>query len=565
MFQFTVLKKTGPSLQRNTHSFRLEQSLLELVKAYDLAGGPSADIRAEFDRKIERCLADTVGPRSRAQGHLHMLLRALAIHQYVTEEPELVALKLKVLEDVLFFGELAERWAAIRALLVARLDMICGMPFAGLAGHLEIYKQAWSLPTSPLGKLLVATALFNFDRVEEQPPTNLSLQFLKGRFPEHRWEIRTGDGASLALQNQGSWWPENPLCRWEYLAADLAHVVFRRQRWSVAPGQSAGEGAMAVQGTAPQGGAHSAATGPGGAEKAVRVFCRFEGSDRSDAKVEQMELFPLKPDTLPVELQRRIHRHMGSEGVRQFVSLMAVLADSPRGEALNLPLLEVACRNDPPGLGARKRKEHAEKLRAVIGELAEVELSRLTTAGGRTSRETSRLVVLLGQWDVAPAEDAFPVGSRDGGDASEQSLRLLVDPYFHDAAPGSVGRPYRELPEELLAASAKDHPLALALFVYFRAAWAKKGDSAVRAVSGSVKQIFGEAGLWFNERSRYRTIETFKRELTFLREAGFLGAWRLSRSDSRDALDDAYRLEAPPCPAERARGHAGAGSVVVSA
>ena len=561
MFQFTVLKKIGFSLQRNTYSFRLEQSLMELVKAYDLAGGPAADIRAEFDRKTERCLADTAGPRSGAQGHLHMLLRALAIHQYVTEEPELVALKLKVLENVLFFGELTERWAAIRTLLAARLDLICGVPFAGLAGHLEIYKQAWSLPTSPLGKMLVATALFNFDRVEEQPPANLTLQFLKGRFPEHRWEIRAGDGASLALQNQGSWCPENPLCRWEYLAADLAHVVFRRQRWLVAPGQLAGEGALAVQA-----GVHAAAGGQGGAETTVRVFCRFEGSDRSDAKVEQMELFPLKPDTLPVELQRRIHRRLGAEGVRQFASLMAVLADSPRGEALNLSLLEVACRNDPPGLGARKQKEHAEKLRAVIGELAEVELSRLTTAGGRTSRETSRLVVVLGQWDVAPAEDAFPVGSPDGGEAGGQSLRLLVDPYFHDAAPGSVARPYCELPEELLAASAKEHPLALALFAYLRAAWAKKGDSAVYAVSGSVEQIFGEAGLWFNERSRYRTIETFKRELTFLQEAGFLGAWRMSRSGSRDALDDTYRLEAPHRPAERARGQGGEiGTTMVSA
>ena len=40
MFQFTVLKKFGSSLQRNTYSFRLEQSLMELVKAYDLAGAP---------------------------------------------------------------------------------------------------------------------------------------------------------------------------------------------------------------------------------------------------------------------------------------------------------------------------------------------------------------------------------------------------------------------------------------------------------------------------------------------------------------------------------------------
>ena len=86
-------------------------------------------------------------------------------------------------------------------------------------------------------------------------------------------------------------------------------------------------------------------------------------------------------------------------------------------------------------------------------------------------------------------------------------------------------------------------------------------------VSGSVKQIFGEAGLSFNERSRYRSIETFKRELTFLREAGFLGAWRMSRGDSRDALDDTYRLEAPHGPAERAGADlpAGAGPAMVSA
>jgi len=81
-----------------------------------------------------------------------------------------------------------------------------------------------------------------------------------------------------------------------------------------------------------------------------------------------------------------------------------------------------------------------------------------------------------------------------------------------------------------------------------------KGDSQISAVSTGTgvatverpaRLLLEEAGIWISETGRYRAIEALKRDLEFLREQGWLGAWRLQRSELRDAMEDRYRLTAP--------------------
>ncbi len=157
-------------------------------------------------------------------------------------------------------------------------------------------------------------------------------------------------------------------------------------------------------------------------------------------------------------------------------------------------------------------------------------------------------------WVVAAA----PVG--DGGEAP-QTVQVLLDPYFHQAPGGNLARAYRELPDVLLAASPKDHPYALGLFVYLRQAWEAEWEQGQGVLRRPAKQLFREAGFWLKDNARYRSIEALKRELGYLKELGLLGAWRLNRSAMRDALEDDYRLESPARTSVPERRLVGAGGV----
>jgi hypothetical protein len=82
----------------------------------------------------------------------------------------------------------------------------------------------------------------------------------------------------------------------------------------------------------------------------------------------------------------------------------------------------------------------------------------------------------------------------------------------------------------------------LPLYVWLRRVW-RESDGA--ALERPARALLDEAGVWVSETGRYRAIEALKRDLEFMREHGWLGAWRLQRSELRDAMEDRYRLSAP--------------------
>jgi len=130
---------------------------------------------------------------------------------------------------------------------------------------------------------------------------------------------------------------------------------------------------------------------------------------------------------------------------------------------------------------------------------------------------------------------------------------VLPDPCLH-AGPDSLAAAFRDLPAPLLASAGREHPHLLPLYLYLRRCWSRSGrgergqghgSAPSPAVEHTAHALFEQAGIWIPDTGRYRAIEALKRDLEFMREQGWLGSWRLQRSDLRDALEDRYRLQAP--------------------
>ncbi|MCH9045194.1 MAG: hypothetical protein IIA40_03700 [SAR324 cluster bacterium] len=539
--------KNGTRVRRYSSTVRLEASLVELLTLCERTGAPGPAVTRLIGGEIERCLGDAGQGRERLHAHVQSLMRARDLHQYVLEDADLIALKMRLLEHLLFHRTAFERWAAIRDLLLTHIDTICQTPLPGLSANMELYKGALSDRSSRLGKLLVAVALFNFDLDEEAPPDNMMIHFRRGGFPQYSWEICTGNARTTHFATAESWSPANPYCRWEYLGADLAHGLLRR---SQPPRARPAEDL--TDRTPP---AAEQATG-----ELQTLFCRFEGNGAPGGGA-QLDLLPFEVGAFIPELLRLIHRRHGPQGVQLLALLLALFDDAAPGAVLELELAEVAADaalNDPSAQGQRLRVRRLERL---IEQLAGIELTRLSGKGAHRRADTSRLVTVLGRSGDWHAE-ADGTDNRDAarsGRARRSSpaarLRLMLDPLLHGASShgaiiqgangGGLGTVFRGLPEIVREFAGKEHPFLLPLYVYLRGAWATTTGSHRPAIERTAQQLFHEAGIWVSETGRYRALETLRRELETLREHGFLGAWRMQRSPVRDAMEDRYRLLAP--------------------
>jgi hypothetical protein len=531
MYSFHGVRKVGSTLQRESQALRLEASLSELFDSYDQAGGPVPAAATAIDASIDRCLNDVRRPKPAVQSHLYVLLRAKDLHRYVTEEAVLMPLKLRLLEHILFYRTAEERWAAIRGLLLTSLESICGVAGAGGAALSEAFKRQASLRSSVLGKLLQTTALFNFDRDEEQPPPNLRIRFTRGAFPGHGWEVWGGDSPSILPGPHWEWSPANPLCRWEYLAADLAHALFRsRQPRSVQA---------------------SAAEAPGTPEGGIGgeiLHGTISGADEGNAAAEQMELFPLEPRTFMADLSREVHRTFGPEGVRLFALLLERLSWGSSMEVVEVALAELAAAPAGSAPASHAVRERTKKLLAIVERLSRVRLVRIAKEGIQSTMHASTLLTLLGERRDLP-QGSGPralqgVAQAGRGREPPRVVRLMVDPCFFPPA-GNLGLPYRDIPDVLLCALPRVNPYAVGLLVFLRHAWQEDWEAGGGVITRSARQLLHEAGFAFKENARYRAIEAMKRDLNFLQEQGHLGRWRLNRGEARDALDDVYRLESP--------------------
>jgi hypothetical protein len=521
------VSKQGMRVHRSRHAIALEAALLELMRLYDRIGGPSEPVAGQIEAEIERSLVERGIGRERMHSHLQLLLRARDLHDYVREDGDLVALKLRLYEHLLYHRGTAERWAAARELLLEHLDLICETPLPGLASNAELYKRHLSERDSRLGKLLLTVALFNLDLVGEEPPANLILHIRRGRFPHHWWEIGTPDGRTSHPGTVESWSPAEPLCRWEYLAADLLHALLRRlQDPTRRPLWHRGT-AAGVTGERANG-----APAPG-----ETLYCRFV-TDGPDDGPAQLELLPLELGALLTALLQRVHRKQGPEGVKLLAVLCARLGQGAPEAGVELSLADVAGEAGLGGLSARHLQARAQRLERVVGELQQVELTRVSPAASDGARaRTSRLVTVLGR-----SGDWSDNGTRQSGSAANTALHLRVDPWLSQSTGGGLAEVFQALPGTLLECAGKEHPCLLPLYVWLRRVW-RESDGA--ALERPARALLDEAGVWVSETGRYRAIEALKRDLEFMREHGWLGAWRLQRSELRDAMEDRYRLSAP--------------------
>ncbi|MBI4083644.1 MAG: hypothetical protein HY423_13645, partial [Candidatus Lambdaproteobacteria bacterium] len=378
----------------------------------------------------------------------------------------------------------------------------------------------------------------------------------------------TDAGGQAALQADAlGWSPRSPLCRWEYLSADLAHAICRVRSDRASrtarglPALPDGDLPRSLAGAARGDGMAGAADGASGTAGATpcRLYCRIP-ERRGGQGPEQVELLPLDPATFLAEVQRRVHQRLGAEGVRLFALLMARLHGSRPAEVVDLEPGVLLGQAAEPGEPARAARVRARKLSRLLDLLAEIELRRVLTQGGRSRLEESHFLTVLSRaGELAPTDSPQAAAGRASGEVSR--ARLMVDPCFYDGGCASLGQPYARLPERLLRLPSGEHPLAVGLYVHLRAAWARVPAGEPVAVTCHAGQLLHEAGFRLGETTRYRMVEALKRELAALQELGFLRRWRIERSPARDVLDDTYRLDAPAAVAPSAGGSAPAEAV----
>jgi hypothetical protein len=217
------------------------------------------------------------------------------------------------------------------------------------------------------------------------------------------------------------------------------------------------------------------------------------------------------------------------------------------GEAVTIALEEMASEAFGEARAARTLRARLAKVRAVLERMTEVECLRVHEDGAGGTLRSGRLLTVIGRAErLADGELPGAPSPAEAGPAGAGPLEprwtVLLDPLFYRPGGATLGEPFRDLPRALFAQKAKRHPYLLALFVYLRRAWAREESGTVEL---SARQLFHECGLWLKESSPYRAVELLKRELAHMKEAGWLGRWRLYPAGRRDPLEDRYRLEAP--------------------
>lgn len=524
MLWFQGIRKTGTALRRHSFALCLDAALAELFRVYERLGGPGSAAGQAMNGWIEGVAADAEAGQG-GQSRLAQLLRVRDLHEFVTRQPEFETLKLEVLEQLLFHRSPETRWAAVRSKLCEALPQLCGCPAPSLIANLELYKRALSDPASPAGQMLVLTALFNFDADPEVPPENWTLRFHRGRFPDHDWELASGCGRSQR------WRPANPLCRWEYLAADLIEGLVRASAADAMPGTI---GPPLTPVTRDAGHLNGRRDAP-----AITLHCRFERLPGGQAAAAQMSLLPVDPTSFVPEMQRMVHRRLGGEGVRLLALVLGHMARLRPGQSARLDLATLCA---PAGeTAARQLRERCRRLFHVLELLCGVELQRVETGPDGTAVRTSCFLTVLGREQAcAPGHGSPP----DQSDPADLRLDVAVDPIFWKPG-GTLGDAYRYLPPAVLACPAREHPLLVGLAAWLPGAWERTWPQTQGVVQRSMERIFEEAGLWLRDADRYRVAEQLKRDLVRLQELGVLGQWRLVRGAGRTVLDHEYRLSAP--------------------
>jgi hypothetical protein len=490
--------------------------MMEWRRRYDQAGGNIESVGRGVAAWVEE-VASEDGHAWIANRRLLMeRMRVREVHQFVAQAGGLADLAAGIVQQILCWRKPLERWTAVKQLLARDFR-------AGAAKmDAEALKCSLSDPESTLGRFLTLAAVANLGADTDTPPPGWQLRFKHGRFPAHTWESASAQIASRP------WRPSHPLCRWEYLAADLAQELFQN---APAPRR-------------PQDNPREAGDEGGRTEAALTaLYYRLERPLGGPAGGGQLSLFPVDLPTFLTEVQRLVHRRAGGEGVRQWALLLRHWCAQSREEPLWLSLSDLGGLGGASPADARTRRQRARKMLQVLELLEEVELQRVRPRGRHAAVSLSRLVAVLSREELR----------RGAGEAPESDLpnplatrvRLALDPLLDEAARQGLLRGYEALPPPVLAASAAEHPFAVGLAAYLALAWDQPGGAAPGIAQGTAEQLFSRAGLWFRDHDRYRAVEQLKRDLARLRELGVIAQWRIVRGPERGAAHDQFRLEAP--------------------
>ena len=575
MYLIKGTTKAGRRVKRFSYVLSLEDAARELLRLCEGVGWDVPRVEAALGAQLESCLAAEAPNGDEVRARLFALLRMRDMLRFIVRDPQLETLRRDVLRMLLAEPDLERRWAEIRGLLLeqattwalpstdktgrrsGRLPVDAGA--AGVAAH-----EVLSRRNSGIGQILLAVALFNFDRDEETPPPNLVIRFAGTGFPLHRWEHAASPGMRPVKADAEHWVAANPLCRWEFLACDLAAALRATRQDRAVAGQPAPEqaGTNGRSGTRQASAGHVAAAdaaAPSASAEAqvdtraaaphasasaahgelVSTTCNLQLDPTDALQQAQLELLQFDAQTFFAALQRKVHRELGSEGVRLHIALLAHLAAASPGASLSLNATALVAA--PAGaVAARKRVRLLERLLALLSQL---EVQRVYKEGDHFRLETAPLLTLLGRWNEFPATSPLALAKTHlAGDPLHESVRLLADHLLGgDGAEAPAARLYKDVPESLLGLPSTEHPLALGVYLYLRAQWRQDPAPVVR----SSRRLIEDAGYWLKPSTQFRMVEALNGDLHWLREQGFIGPWRCERHAPRNALQDNYRVEPP--------------------
>ncbi len=547
MFVCEGVAKTQIGLKRIRFKHRLWDALACWRELYEENQGDTAAMEVVLNTQLEMHVAREAMEKSLLSEQMSRMLRVRDIHRFVALPTCLAEVKTQILEHILLEHSLLTRWAAVREALLQHANTLCNLQPMPPPARIEALKRQFSDPTSALGQLLVATALFNFDQDEERPPLNWMVHFKSRAFPEHCWRSSLGEN--------NSWRPANPLCRWEYLATDLVHSLVRQgSQWS--------QRRQKLSTTKKDTLSNSFPSATPQEQSALRkIYCLFQPLTKEGQRPphqaasnnpqqptpaasppsppQQIELLPLTAQTFLPQLHRFAHRRLGPQTPRLFAVLMEQLACAVPAEPLTLSLTDLSLRSaaqsDSPQRRTSRRRSLGRMLQWLQQEVCMHHVLESPSSGEQTFSRSGLLHVL--RWEAphdSPQQDTYQV-------------KILLDSGFFHPQGDCLASHWQHLPPALFVPDPQEHPYAPALFVFIRRYWNTYQHHSWEL---SVESLLQSCGIWHSPSGRYQALATLKRDLDFLQQQGWLQQWNITQDHRRDCLRQNCSLKAPKPPSQ---------------
>lgn len=197
----SIIKKMHEELITTKH-FTIPEHLLPRTKGYNLmAWAHELILYYDQDGIVVHPFDDLPPLKLSQDAALETTIQD--VHRFIISDVSLIPLETRksLVTHAVRSGSSQEAWQKMVPLLLRELR------------HLDqdSIAEELSWKFSPVAELLWAATWFFMEREAVRPPT--SLQLVTSRFPYYLW---------LTPESRQSFWePEEPLCRWEWLALDL--------------------------------------------------------------------------------------------------------------------------------------------------------------------------------------------------------------------------------------------------------------------------------------------------------------------------------------------------------